>query len=111
MRALLPPPPGPAGGGAAGCAAAAAAGGYAADAGGAAALEAALDAVRANLRREQREIMDFNAVLMSRILRPLQTARYLVAAFPRHCDALAVANELAARERGGAAAAAGGSAA
>ena len=58
-------------------------------------LAAVLDAVKDNLRREQRAVMDLNCITISRILSPVQAARYMMAAYPQHCDALALSNVLA----------------
>lgn len=58
-------------------------------------LGATLDTIRANLRREQRAVMDLNCCLISRILSPVQGALYMVEVYPQHCDALALSNALA----------------
>lgn len=58
-------------------------------------LSDVLDAIKDNLRREQRAVMDLNCLLMSKILTPLQGARYMLGAYPQHCDALALSNVLA----------------
>jgi hypothetical protein len=72
-----------------------ASGGYLPAARSNAALAATLDAVKENLRREQRAVMDLNCLTISRILSPVQAARYMDAAYPHHCDALALSNVLA----------------
>ncbi|KAL4448105.1 hypothetical protein ABPG75_005324 [Micractinium tetrahymenae] len=58
-------------------------------------LSDVLDKIKDNLRREQRAVMDLNCLLMSKILTPLQGARYMLGAYPQHCDALALSNVLA----------------
>eukprot|EP00887_Chlorella_sp_A99_P007569 scaffold28.g7569.t1 len=64
-------------------------------------LEVCLDKVKDNLRREQRAVLEFKGHVISRILTPLQAARYMVAAHPHHCDVLALTNALARQtERG-----------
>jgi hypothetical protein len=42
-------------------------------------LGATLDTIRANLRREQRAVMDLNCCLISRILSPVQASRMVAA--------------------------------
>lgn len=39
--------------------------------------------------------MDLNCQLISKTLSPLQAARYMLKAYPQHCDALALSNTLA----------------
>jgi len=58
-------------------------------------LGAILDKIKDNLRREQRSVMDLNCCTISRILTPLQAARYMVTVYPLHCDALALSNAVA----------------
>lgn len=58
-------------------------------------LAEVLDKIKDNLRREQRSIMDLNCCTVQQILTPLQAAKYMVAVYPRHCDALALSNALA----------------
>ena len=58
-------------------------------------LAKVLDAIKDNLRREQRSAMDINCATVSKVLNPLQAAHYMVAVFPQHCDALALSNVLA----------------
>lgn len=60
-------------------------------------LAKVLDAIKDNLRREQRSAMDINCATVSRVLNPLQAAHYMVSVFPQHCDALALSNVLAHR--------------
>lgn len=60
-------------------------------------LAAVLDAIKDNLRREQRSAMDINCATVSRVLTPLQAAHYMVVVYPQHCDALALSNVLANR--------------
>lgn len=60
-------------------------------------LSAVLDSIKDNLRREQRAVMEFNCATTARILNPLQAALYMIHAYPRHCDALALGNVLSKR--------------
>jgi hypothetical protein len=60
-------------------------------------LAAVLDAIKDNLRREQRSAMDINCATVSRVLTPLQAAHYMVVVYPQHCDALALSNVLASQ--------------
>ena len=60
-------------------------------------LTAVLDAIKDNLRREQRSSMDLNCATVSRVLTPLQAAHYMLKVYPKHCDALALSNVLAHR--------------
>jgi len=60
-------------------------------------LSAVLDCIKDNLRREQRAVMEFNCATTARILNPLQAALYMIHAYPRHCDALALGNVLSKR--------------
>ena len=50
--------------------------------------------LQGNLKREQRTVLQFNWVLMKRILTPVQSALFLVHAWPSHCDGMALANAL-----------------
>ena len=43
-----------------------------------------------NLRQEQRAVMDINCTTVAKVLSPLQSAHYLLNAYPQHCDALAL---------------------
>lgn len=70
-------------------------GGYLPVAKSSAELSDVLDKIKDNLRQEQRCVMDLNCLLMSKILTPLQGARYMLGAYPQHCDALALSNVLA----------------
>eukprot|EP00887_Chlorella_sp_A99_P007571 scaffold28.g7571.t1 len=54
-----------------------------------------LDRIKDNLRREQRAVLELNCCVVSRILKPLQAAHYMLGVFPHHCDALALSNVLA----------------
>ncbi len=45
-----------------------------------------------NLRWEQRTVLQFNWVLVNRIMSPIQTALFMVHAWPSHCDCLALVN-------------------
>lgn len=45
-----------------------------------------------NLRWEQRTVLQFNWVLVNRIMSPIQTALFMVQAWPSHCDCLALVN-------------------
>ncbi|KAL4444881.1 hypothetical protein ABPG77_003931 [Micractinium sp. CCAP 211/92] len=58
-------------------------------------LSDVLDQIKDNLRREQRAVMDLNCLLMAKILTPMQGARFMLGAYPQHCDALALSNVLA----------------
>lgn len=58
-------------------------------------LATVLDKIKNNLRREQRSVMDLNCCTISRIMNPVQAARYMITVYPRHCDALALSNVLA----------------
>ena len=58
-------------------------------------LGSILDRIKDNLRREQRSVMDLNCCTISKILTPLQAAKYMVTVYPQHCDALALSNALA----------------
>jgi hypothetical protein len=58
-------------------------------------LNEILDKIKHNLRREQRATMDLNCCTISKIMTPLQSARYMVNVYPLHCDALALSNALA----------------
>lgn len=55
-------------------------------------LTDALDKVKENLRWEQRTVLQFNWVLVNRIMSPIQTALFMVHAWPSHCDCLALVN-------------------
>ena len=48
--------------------------------------------VQENLRWEQRTVLQFNWVLVNRIMSPIQTALFMVHAWPSHCDCLALVN-------------------
>ena len=47
-----------------------------------------------NLRWEQRTVLQFNWVLLNRIMSPIQTALFMVHAWPSHCDCLALVNAI-----------------
>ena len=49
-----------------------------------------------NLKREQRTVLQFNWVLVNRIMSPIQTALFMVHAWPSHCDCLALVNAVSA---------------
>ncbi len=53
-----------------------------------------LHILQGNLKREQRTVLQFNWVLMKRILTPVQSALFLVHAWPSHCDGMALTNAL-----------------
>ena len=63
-------------------------------------LNEILDKIKHNLRREQRATMDLNCCTISKIMTPLQSARYMVNVYPLHCDALALSNALARQQKG-----------
>lgn len=48
--------------------------------------------VQENLKFEQRSVLQFNWVLVHRILSPIQVALFMVQAWPSHCDCLAMVN-------------------
>lgn len=48
--------------------------------------------VQENLKFEQRSVLQFNWVLVHRILSPIQVALFMVHAWPSHCDCLAMVN-------------------
>ena len=48
--------------------------------------------VQENLKWEQRTVLQFNWVLVNRIMSPIQTALFMVHAWPSHCDCLALVN-------------------
>ena len=49
-----------------------------------------------NLKWEQRTVLQFNWVLVNRIMSPIQTALFMVQAWPSHCDCLALVNAVSA---------------
>ena len=53
-----------------------------------------LHTLQGNLKREQQTVLQFNWVLMKRILTPVQSALFLVHAWPSHCDGMALTNAL-----------------
>lgn len=52
----------------------------------------ALEKIKENLKFEQRSVLQFNWVLVHRILSPIQVALFMVHAWPSHCDCLAMVN-------------------
>lgn len=59
-------------------------------------LTGALDKIKENLKWEQRTVLQFNWVLVNRIMSPIQTALFMVHAWPSHCDCLALVNTVSA---------------
>lgn len=57
-------------------------------------LTECIDKVKENLRWEQRTVLQFNWVLVNRIMSPIQTALFMVHAWPSHCDCLALVNTI-----------------
>lgn len=53
-----------------------------------------LEKIKENLRWEQRTVLQFNWVLVNRIMSPIQTALFMVHAWPSHCDCLALVNAI-----------------
>lgn len=49
-----------------------------------------------NLKWEQKTVLQFNWVLVNRIMSPIQTALFMVHAWPSHCDCLALVNTVSA---------------
>ncbi len=57
-------------------------------------------AAQENLRLEQKTVMEMNYLVMNRVLSPIQSALFVVEAYPTRPDALALSN-IAAQVTGG----------
>jgi hypothetical protein len=58
-------------------------------------LDAVLDALKDNLREEQKQFMEHKMVVLHRVLSPVQTLLFVMEAYPTRPDALALANSVA----------------
>ncbi|CAL5229307.1 g12609 [Coccomyxa viridis] len=63
-------------------------------------LDAILDDIKCNLRKEQHTVLELNWHVLYHVLAPIQAALLTVEAFPGHCDCLALVNILAMKVGG-----------
>ena len=55
-------------------------------------LSKVLDALKDNLKEEQRLAQELEHVVLNRLLHPIQGAWYMLEAYPCYCDSLALLN-------------------
>jgi hypothetical protein len=55
-------------------------------------LAQVLDALKSNLKEEQRITQELELVVLNRLLHPIQGAWYMLEAYPCYCDSLALLN-------------------
>ena len=54
-----------------------------------------LERLRVNLQEEQKVLAELDFVVYTKLLDPVQVAKCVLAAYPRHCDVVSLLNVLA----------------